>query len=154
MITVVVSGGLLAGVHCGRGRPWHDLGRGLSQGCTMGGGNGAEGTAGDGGEEGSSPTCPPPSPVEEFGLSPFGDQEQQGVVCFISRVIVGAARGWAEEVGDHRKEWAVAVTVVRQRRRLARVGCTPPQAGSYSWEEQAVVLECETTSTTQLDSFI
>lgn len=47
---------------------------------------------------------PPPSPVEEFGLSPFGDQEQQGVVCFIFRVIVGAARGWAEEVGDHRKE--------------------------------------------------
>lgn len=37
-------------------------------------------------------------PVEEFGLYPLGNQEQEGVVRSASRVL-GAVRGWLGEVG-------------------------------------------------------
>lgn len=57
--------------------PWES---GLSGGCSVEGGGWAEGVLWCGVGRGSF--FPP---VEEFGLPPFGNQEQQGVVRFIFR---------------------------------------------------------------------
>lgn len=88
----------------------YDLEGALSGAVPWEGGNGAEECGFQGMGEGRRGLLPPPTTLpSQFGLfSPFGDQEQQGVVCFIFRVIVGAARSQAEEVGSHRKEMGLS----------------------------------------------
>lgn len=115
-------------------------GRGRCLGCTMGRWEMGLKRHGWGWRRRGLPTTrhPPQSRIWTFLLA---YQEQQGVVCFIFRVIVGAARGWQKKWETTGRRWAVAITVVRQRRRLGQGWLHTSPSRQLLMEEQAVVLE-------------